>query len=217
MTKESGTGRAVPTVGGKSKSPDSGSRKDSKKATSAGRAAAVAVASSLSEAAAEIAGRTAVAIDQAGAVSAKAKATALAATSVVAHSLADLNSDGRIDEEDFRIARDAVAKAAGVIGAEAAQLGKVVLRHEMTKDAAAGAAIGAVAAMPLPFVGPGLGAAAGAAMAVTRGVLGRAADETLAGQALSGGIRLAQNLVEKPRRAKARKTPSRKRRVKPPS
>jgi len=122
-------------------------------------------------------------------------ATAAGVASGIAHSVGDLNGDGKVDEEDFRIARDAVSKAAVAIGAEAAVMGKAVLRHEMTKDAMAGAAIGAVAAVPIPFVGPALGAAAGALFAVTRGVLTQPASDTLAGQALTAGASAASGLV----------------------
>ena len=67
----------------------------------------------------------------------------------------------------------------------------------MTKDAVAGAAIGAAIAVPVPFVGPAGGAAVGAAFAVTRGVLGRPAADSLAGQALAAGAGAASDLAKK--------------------
>lgn len=98
-----------------------------------------------------------------------------------AMAVGDLNGDGKIDHADFQIARDATMRVATVAGREAGELGKAVMRHEMTKDAAAGAAIGALIAVPIPFVGPPVGAALGAAVGLTRGalsdgVIGAAAD-----------------------------------------
>lgn len=129
---------------------------------------------------------------------AKSAGTAIAtAASAVSRSVGDLNGDGKVDEEDLRIAQNALKRTATVVGAEAAGFGKSVLRHEMTKDAATGAIIGAAIAAPLPLVGPAVGAAAGAAIAVTRGVLGRPAKDTLAGEMIAAGGRAVGEIVVK--------------------
>lgn len=192
----------------------SAERNAATKATKIMKGAVGAAASHMSAAGAAIANRTDQVIAQAGALSIRASATASAVASGIARSVGDLNGDGKLDDEDLRIAREAVKKAAGAVGAEAAELGKAVLRHEMTKDAAAGAAIGALVAVPIPLVGPAVGAAVGAAFSVTRGVLGKAADATLAGQALSGGVRMAQGLAGNGRTATTKKRPAKKRRAK---
>jgi hypothetical protein len=82
----------------------------------------------------------------------------------------DLNNDGKVDQEDARIA----AAKAKVLGSKAAdgagRFMKEARKHDMVKDAAAGAAIGAVAAMPLPVIGPAAGAAVGAIAGVVKNV-----------------------------------------------
>ncbi len=80
----------------------------------------------------------------------------------------DLNDDGKIDHEDAKIAaaraKVFASKAADGAGTLIEKAGK----HDMVKDAAAGAAIGALAAMPLPVVGPAAGAAVGAIVGVVK-------------------------------------------------
>lgn len=78
----------------------------------------------------------------------------------------DLNGDGKVDEEDARIAAEWAKKTAKSVGAEAAELGRAAVRSDMVKDAAAGAAIGAVVAVPVPLIGPVAGAAIGAGLGV---------------------------------------------------
>ena len=78
----------------------------------------------------------------------------------------DLNGDGKVDEEDARIAADWAKKTASAIGDEAGRLGKEAMRSDMAKDAATGAAIGAVVAIPVPIIGPMAGAAIGAGLGV---------------------------------------------------
>lgn len=78
----------------------------------------------------------------------------------------DLNGDGKVDEEDARIAAEWAKKTATSIGTEAGRLGKEALRSDMAKDAAAGAAVGAVVAVPVPVIGPIAGAAIGAGVGV---------------------------------------------------
>lgn len=78
----------------------------------------------------------------------------------------DLNGDGKVDEEDARIAAEWTKNAASTIGQEAARLGKEVVRSDMAKDAATGAAIGAAVAVPVPVIGPMAGAVIGAGLGV---------------------------------------------------
>lgn len=51
---------------------------------------------------------------------------------------------------------------------EAAELSKTALKSDLGKKIAAGAAIGAVVAIPVPFIGPGLGAVVGAGVVAFR-------------------------------------------------
>ena len=80
----------------------------------------------------------------------------------------DLNDDGKVDQQDARIA----AAKAKVLAAKAADgagsLMKKTGKHDMVKDAAAGAGIGALVAMPLPVIGPAVGAAVGAIAGVVK-------------------------------------------------
>ena len=78
----------------------------------------------------------------------------------------DLNGDGKVDEEDARIAAEWAKKTATSIGHEASRLGKEAMRSDLAKDAASGAAIGAVVAIPIPIIGPMAGAAIGAGLGV---------------------------------------------------
>ena len=82
----------------------------------------------------------------------------------------DLNRDGKVDQEDARIAAGKAKKFASATAAGAGKLGKKVLKHDMGKDAAAGAAIGAVAGIPIPVVGPVAGAAVGAIAGMVKNV-----------------------------------------------
>jgi len=85
----------------------------------------------------------------------------------------DLNRDGKVDQEDARIAGGKAKKIASATAAGAGKLGKAVLKHDMGKDAAAGAAIGAVVAAPIPVVGPVAGAAVGAIAGMVKNVRSR--------------------------------------------
>ena len=85
----------------------------------------------------------------------------------------DLNRDGKIDQEDARIAAGKTKKAASATAVGVGKLGKEVLQHDMGKDAAAGAAIGAVVGVPIPIVGPVAGAAVGAIAGVIKNVRSR--------------------------------------------
>ena len=85
----------------------------------------------------------------------------------------DLNRDGKVDQEDARIAAGKAKKVASATAAGAGKLGKKILQHDMGKDAAAGAAIGAALAVPIPIVGPVAGAAVGAIAGVIKNVRSR--------------------------------------------
>ncbi len=76
----------------------------------------------------------------------------------------DLNGDGKVDEEDARIAAEWAKNTASSVGSEAARLGKEAIRSDLAKDAASGAAIGAAIAVPIPVLGPIAGAAIGAGL-----------------------------------------------------
>ena len=80
----------------------------------------------------------------------------------------DLNDDGKVDHEDARIAAAKAKVFASKAADGAGTLMKEARKHDMVKDAAAGAAIGALAAMPLPVIGPAAGAAVGAIAGVVK-------------------------------------------------
>jgi hypothetical protein len=82
--------------------------------------------------------------------------------------LGDLNGDGKVDEEDARIAAEWAREKAVVVGNEASRLWKEAMQSSLAKAAAMGAGIGAVIAVPVPVVGPITGAAIGAGLGVYR-------------------------------------------------
>lgn len=88
------------------------------------------------------------------------------AVSSTAVLVVDLNGDGKVDEEDARIAAEWAKKTATSLGNEASQLGKEAIRSDLAKDAASGAAVGAVVAIPVPIFGPMAGAVIGAGLGV---------------------------------------------------
>jgi hypothetical protein len=80
----------------------------------------------------------------------------------------DLNDDGKVDHEDARIAASKAKVFASKAADEAGTLMKKAGKQNMVRDAAAGAGIGALAAMPLPVIGPAVGAAVGAIAGVVK-------------------------------------------------
>jgi hypothetical protein len=80
----------------------------------------------------------------------------------------DLNDDGKVDHEDARIAAAKAKVFASKAADEVGRLMKKAGKHDMVRDAAAGAGIGALAAMPLPVIGPAVGAAVGAIAGVVK-------------------------------------------------
>jgi hypothetical protein len=87
--------------------------------------------------------------------------------------MGDLNGDGKVDEEDARIAAEWTKKQAVSLGNEAARLGKETVRSDLVKDAATGAAVGAAIAIPVPVIGPVAGAAIGATVGAYRNLTGK--------------------------------------------
>lgn len=88
------------------------------------------------------------------------------AVSSTAVLIGDLNGDGKVDEEDARIAAEWTKKTANSLCDEASKLGKEAIRSDMAKDAASGAVIGAVVAIPVPIIGPIAGSVIGAGLGV---------------------------------------------------
>ncbi len=78
--------------------------------------------------------------------------------------IGDLNGDGKVDIEDAKIALEKAKEVALSVADETAILGKEVMQSELVKDVAPYAAIGAVIAIPIPFVGSAIGAAIGAGL-----------------------------------------------------
>ena len=78
--------------------------------------------------------------------------------------IGDLNGDGKVDIEDAKIALEKAKQVAISVADETAILGKEVMQSDLVKDVAPYAAIGAVIAIPIPFVGSAIGAAIGAGL-----------------------------------------------------
>jgi len=87
--------------------------------------------------------------------------------------LGDLNGDGKVDEEDARIASEWAKQQAVALGNEAARIGKEVARSELGKDVTTGAVVGAAIAIPIPVIGPVAGAAIGATIGAYRNLTGK--------------------------------------------
>ena len=86
--------------------------------------------------------------------------------SVVGVQVGDLNGDGKVDMEDFKIAMGMAKGVAISATNEAVRIGKEALKSDMAKDAAAGAAVGAAIAIPVPIIGPAAGAVVGAGIGI---------------------------------------------------
>lgn len=127
--------------------------------------------------------------DKTTAASLKRKAVKLSKDAVsiagkTATLVGDLNGDGKVDEEDAKIARDRMASVLAAGAEEAGQLAKSVARTPLTKDVASYAAIGAAVALPLPVVGPAIGAAVGAGLGLFRNLKRTAPDAPEASEPL---------------------------------
>ncbi len=91
----------------------------------------------------------------------------------VAMKIGDLNGDGKIDAEDFKIATEKTKQAATIMADQATPVGKIVVRSDIGKEAVAGAVIGAVigavVAFFIPFMSPVTGFAVGATIGAVLG------------------------------------------------
>ncbi len=96
----------------------------------------------------------------------KASTVMAGAANTVAMEVGDLNGDGKIDAEDFKIAAARAKVIATATADEAAKLGKEALQSDLAKDAASGAAVGAAVAIPIPLIGPAAGAVVGAGLGI---------------------------------------------------
>jgi hypothetical protein len=106
----------------------------------------------------------------------KLKIAGIAARDAVAKTavlVGDLNGDGKVDEEDAKIAAEWAKRKAVAVGNEAAKLGKEAVKSDLAKDAATGAAVGAAIAVPVPVIGPIAGAAIGAMFGAYRNLTGK--------------------------------------------
>ena len=106
------------------------------------------------------AGRTALGIGKSAArriaTATKAAGKKLGKAAVLA---GDLNKDGKVDQEDAKIAAAKAKRISSKAADKAGELAKEAAKHDMVKDAAAGAAIGAAVGIPVPIIGPMAGAA----------------------------------------------------------
>jgi hypothetical protein len=89
---------------------------------------------------------------------------------VIATQIGDLNGDGKVDEEDLKIATARAKGFASDAAVGAAKMGKEALKSDMAKDAAAGAAVGAAVAIPIPLIGPAAGAVVGAGLGIYKNI-----------------------------------------------
>ncbi|GAA4026874.1 hypothetical protein [Actimicrobium antarcticum] len=84
--------------------------------------------------------------------------------------IGDLNGDGKVDEEDFKIAAAKIKDIASATATEVGILGKEALHSDIVKDAAAGAIVGGAIASVIPFVGTITGATVGAVAGVVKSI-----------------------------------------------
>jgi len=87
-----------------------------------------------------------------------------AVTKRTAEFVGDLNGDGKVDEEDLKVALDKGRAVMQSAAAEVGGLAKGVARSELVRDVTSAAAVGAVIAVPIPVVGPMTGAVVGGAL-----------------------------------------------------
>lgn len=84
-----------------------------------------------------------------------------------ASKVGDLNGDGKVDAEDFKIAAARAREAASMMADKASQVGKVALQSDVAKEAVAGAAVGAVIGGPM--IGGPITATTGASIGAVLG------------------------------------------------
>lgn len=99
-----------------------------------------------------------------------AKARSGKLTTATATTIAATAKELRPAPGDFKRASNFVVDTTGKSDWTRA-VGKDAMKTRMAKDAAAGAAIGAVIAVPVPFIGPVAGAVIGAGLAVSKNII----------------------------------------------
>jgi hypothetical protein len=134
-----------------------------------------------------------------------ATATKLAGKKVgeTALRVSDLNKDGKVDQEDAKIATAKTKRITSKVADEAGTLAKKLGKHDMVKDAAAGAAIGAAVALPVPVVGPAAGAAIGAIVGVAKNLRSssKPLSEAPENQPKTSTVKSAMRRLRKPRQS----------------
>jgi len=83
---------------------------------------------------------------------------------LLANQIGDLNGDGKIDAEDFKIAVGRAKQIAIAVGDETVKLGKSAMQSGLVKEAAAGALVGGAIASVVPVLGTATGAVVGATL-----------------------------------------------------
>ena len=115
----------------------------------------------------------------------------------------DRNKDGKVDQEDAKIAGAKAKKITAKVADKGRAFGKEAAKHDMVRDAAAGAAIGAVVALPVPVIGPAAGAAIGAIVGVTKNLRSAPmpASEEPGKKPKSSAVKSALGRIRKPRQS----------------
>ena len=91
------------------------------------------------------------------------------AMSAAASKTADYVQTHKPTEQDLAQAKAMAIKAGKAVADETVALGKEVAQSKTFKDAAKGAGVGAVAAIPIPIIGPAVGAVIGAGAGIYLG------------------------------------------------
>lgn len=91
------------------------------------------------------------------------------AASAAARKTADYVQAHKPTEQDLAQAKAMALKAGRAVADETVALGKEVAQSKTFKDAAKGAGVGAVAAIPIPIIGPAVGAVIGAGAGIYLG------------------------------------------------
>lgn len=91
-------------------------------------------------------------------------------TKEVAKYAFDLNGDGKVDEEDLKLAVQEGKRFSKSVAEEVGKLARDAAQSELAKEAAAGALVGAAIAVPVPGIGPVAGATIGASISAYRNI-----------------------------------------------
>ena len=91
------------------------------------------------------------------------------AVSAAANKTADYVQTHKPTEHDLAQAKAMALKAGKAVADETVALGKEVAQSKTFKDAAKGAGVGALAAIPIPIIGPAVGAVIGAGAGIYLG------------------------------------------------